>query len=283
MVPIGQSTAYNMSFTSSAFSYNTSTYRITAASTANATATITKTISGTQYSVSFTISAYSQNNTITVLYDNAYMYRHSNALSRINQITQAVGQKFSVAFGKSLTFYTPTPFSSYGDICEVGYDTLCNCENASARIYNDNIFMHHKNIYNIFYYTETSNTIKCLTFIGHKVCRSGDSHTGMVSSYFGLSSYDQKLAQVHDHESLQHEIAITVHELGHLYGAPDHYSGAANGWTVDQLNGLDEVYGQDHILGQNGILRRRDKQFNCLYRLHQGYPRRTHPARTATQ
>ena len=148
MVPIGQSTAYNMSFTSSAFSYNTSTYRITAASTANATATITKTISGTQYSVSFTISAYSQNNTITVLYDNAYMYRHSNALSRINQITQAVGQKFSVAFGKSLTFYTPTPFSSYGDICEVGYDTLCNCrgtncENASARIYNDNIFMHH--------------------------------------------------------------------------------------------------------------------------------------------
>ena len=54
----------------------------------------------------------------------------------------------------------------------------------------------------------------------------------------GLLYIWYNLAQVHDHRSLQAETATAVHEVGHLFGAPDHYSGAPNGWTLTGLNDL---------------------------------------------
>ena len=63
----------------------------------------------------------------------------------------------------------------------------------------------------------------------------------------GIPGAEKNPAQVHDHmdaSSITHEACSTFHEVGHLYGAPDHYGGAPNGWTVDQLNELDEVNGQ---------------------------------------
>jgi len=244
MVPVGQSASYNMSFSSSAFSYSTSTCRISATASTSTTATISKTVSGTQHAVSFVISAYSSTNVISVLYDNAYIYRYSDAYSRISQITQAVTQKFSTEFGRMLIFSSPTPFTSYGDLCPSGYNTLCtcygsNCFNSEAAIDEDDGYMHHKNLYNIFNYTPLSNTINRLTFIGHKVCYAGWSHATESAGVYGAGNKSKKLAQVHDRRSLQDEKATVVHEIGHLFEAPDHYGGAANGWTIDQLNAYD--------------------------------------------
>ena len=61
-----------------------------------------------------------------------------------------------------------------------------------------------------------------------------------ITPTYGVANPSRNLAQVHDHAiSDAHEISTVVHELGHLFGAPDHYTGAPNGWTLTQLDAYD--------------------------------------------
>ena len=183
------------------------------------------------------------------MYDNAYVYRHTNAVSRINSINQLVTQKFATTYGLVLSFTAPTLFSSHGDSCEAGYSNACDCctYNLCTNWHrtpseSDDTPLHHKNAYNILHTTEYYSNIKQLTFIGHNVCYWGffDHEVDTESSHtlYGMASVEKNLAQVHDHtnsSSITHEACTTFHEVGHLFGAPDHYQ---PGRTTSDMNEL---------------------------------------------
>ena len=71
----------------------------------------------------------------------------------------------------------------------------------------------------------------------------------------GIPGAEKNPAQVHDHtdaSSITHEACSTFHEVGHLFGAPDHYK---TGRTTSALNGLISggyfsqncIYGESHL------------------------------------
>ena len=70
--------------------------------------------------------------------------------------------------------------------------------------------------------------------------------------FYGLAVHSRRLAQIYDHISLASSTANTVHEVGHLFGAPDHYE---SGQGTQQINAIvtGSPFSQDCIYGENHI------------------------------
>ena len=126
-------------------------------------------------------------------------------------------------------------FNSYADSCNSGsyYSVCTHCSDTdctSSTIYTNGSVslgnLHHKNITNIMARYDFPNLSESvlLTFIGHNTCtKNGTSHGG---GYFGLTYSGRGIISITNFSSVASESKTTMHEIGHLFGAPDHYGGS---------------------------------------------------------
>ena len=107
-------------------------------------------------------------------------------------------------------------------------------------------------MYRITFPNTDENTL--LVFSGHNVCRvEGDDHKGR---YNGLSWENYGTALITNFTSSDDEKRTIIHEIGHWYGAPDHY-------------GIGDISSTTEIQQRNGDYRFSE---NCIYGENKSYP-----------
>ena len=78
-------------------------------------------------------------------------------------------------------------------------------------------------MYRIPFPNINNNTL--LVFIGHRICKGYDADTGNdEEGPLGLSWIDYGIASITNFDSTESEMKTIAHEIGHWYGAPDHYN-----------------------------------------------------------
>ena len=208
---------------------------------------------------------------VDLLYDNAYLSRYSDAVSRINAKKQQLKEVFLYNFNVIVEFSEPQLFSSYADLnCSTSHHSSCTHAN-DPDCYNsgfnsdgtvDYSNYHHKNIYNIMLripFPDTSSMVR-VAFIGHNTCatitikdKNGTSVLHKPNPYYGLAYEGIGLATVMNFNSTASETKTFVHEFGHLYGAPDHYGGDHKSTlklideTGDSRFNEECIYGEQHF------------------------------------
>lgn len=196
-------------------------------------------------------------------YDNAYAQRFGSPVNRISNCLNKLKEKYLSEFGIAVNCSSPTIYASYADQnCTATYTTLCPHANSSTCtnsqiFYNGTIsyaVLHHTNIYNILARigAPASSTAAKITYLGRKMCESNGNQCTEVG-YVGLALEPIRLVAVMNYESVEKEIASSIHELGHLYGVIDHYGSFNSSYTTEQIDrqypdrGYDSrcIYGED--------------------------------------
>ncbi|MCH5324584.1 MAG: Ig-like domain-containing protein [Eubacterium sp.] len=200
---------------------------------------------------------------VEVLYDYGYKERFTtssqSAATRINNIMEKVRVKYFNDFGIILDVSSPVLYKSYADQCPQygnNIDKFCECggkDNCSTPDKGGNL--HHKNVNQIMIHNKYEDDIDkivhskpnettqndqfiTLIFTGHVACyiendthylRHGMKglafHTESISAIFSGNIANDNTAEILNN-IFDFEIAIAVHEIGHQFGAPDHYAPA---------------------------------------------------------
>ena len=191
---------------------------------------------------------------LQVTYDNAYAQRFNSPSNRISNCLNKLQEKYLSEFGISVSYSSPTIYASYADQnCTASYTTLCphatssGCTNSQI-FYNGTISyaaLHHTNIYNMLARVgaPTSSTTAKITYLGRKMCVKTGSQCA-ETGYAGLALEPIRLVAVMNYESVEGEIASSIHELGHLYGVIDHYGGFNSAYNTDTID--DKYPGRDY-------------------------------------
>lgn len=199
---------------------------------------------------------------INVQMDNGYISRYTNsatAASRIEENLFKVREKYAEYFGICVDYSAATTITSHADTCTGStHSTTCthcsdtDCKsstvNDSTKLYN----LHHKNIYNIMARFEMPDldTETLLVFIGHKTCATNDS--GHRGGYLGLTYFEYGIISLTNFGSAASESKTTMHEIGHLYNAKDHYNiGSVPSTAEIIISEGDARYNSDCIYGEN--------------------------------
>ena len=178
---------------------------------------------------------------LMTLYDEAYADMYANAASRIYAQSEVVKQFFYDEFQINVNIVTPASYSSYADIkgpndpdedC-INSDLVENENDDEDNPDDDYVVVaqehHYTNIYNNLYrITPASNrsTVKML-YIGHDICfndpRFWHIHNSSgTNAILGLSCVYRRVMTITDIRSSEQEIITAIHELGHMFMAPDH-------------------------------------------------------------
>ena len=179
---------------------------------------------------------------LNVYYDNAYISRYPNAVSRIKNQMQTLQELYYNEFDILVNWSIPMQYSSYADIaCSTNPDAHCshatneNCY--ESKIYANGTVMlenyHHKNICNIIArmtFPNLNSAVK-LTYIGHSFCNvyrndDGEFIAHEYDDLYGLTYSQLGVCTVMNFDGVDSETKTMIHEFGHLYGAPDHYGGS---------------------------------------------------------
>lgn len=163
---------------------------------------------------------------VNVLYDQAYLNRHPDAVSRIKSELETLGDVLLGRFGIQLEYTGPTKFTSLSDTCSTSYNATCfhgTCVNSTSSTLQS---YHQTNAYNNFYnrtYLPKPDTTQnlCIAFLGRTLCSAADGEC--KKGGLGLAQQSQGIALIFDHTGDTSETATLVHEFLHLYGAIDHY------------------------------------------------------------
>ena len=183
---------------------------------------------------------------LDVLYDHAYLNRYPNAVDKINNALTKLQQKYLEEFRVLVNYSSPAQFVSYADQCTTNPYGECNhgngvCESSTVSL-DGQINLkayHHTNINNIqlrIPFPDLSQTTR-IAYIGHNNCElmiiDGDVYH--ISNPYKGVTYENfgQIVICNFHEDADN-IKTTVHEFGHLYGAPDHYGGTA--LTTSEIN-----------------------------------------------
>ncbi len=163
---------------------------------------------------------------LDVKYDNAYLSRYPDAIDRLNGEIRVLQEKFLLEFGIWVNCSAPNIFESYADAyCSAPWNQKCEhgiCRDSTEE---EEQSYHHKNIYNILLRVDRPNTAQTfrMAYIGHLTCTESDNHD-YDTGYYGLAYPSLGLMSITNFESIASEIKTMIHELGHMYGAPDHYN-----------------------------------------------------------
>ena len=201
-------------------------------------------------------AAYTVN--LEIIYDNAYLSRFPNAVSRINSQMETLQNKFLDEFGIWIKYNAPTKFTSYADSCSTSPTAVCShstdSDCANSVFYLDGRIAlqsyHHNNITNILgriSLPDMSKTFK-MAYIGHSTCAvvSGEH---ALNPYAGLSYSELGICSVMKFTSVESETKTMVHEFGHIYGAPDHY-GYGTPTTDEMIATTGYAFNRNCIYGE---------------------------------
>ncbi|MBE6636975.1 MAG: hypothetical protein E7618_04140 [Ruminococcaceae bacterium] len=195
---------------------------------------------------------------VNTLYDNAYSQQVTIPQSWIGQQIITAQGVFAAQFGIMINNTSIANHPSYADgsSCSADFEEACihgTCEN-SKLVNGQPIlkFTHHRNITNSLLRLPLPNRAELykILFFGHYPCMiiTTDYGDGVVSSHHTLKPNELSNGQVRDlagvailnagvigiayppgdrpEEQLM-EACVLVHELGHLFGAPDHPTASA--------------------------------------------------------
>lgn len=183
---------------------------------------------------------------VDVLYDRGFAERNAGHINEtINANLRRLKEFYSKKFGIQISFNNPHPYISLSDQCKtINYDELCTCTPTSSVGFDN----HHKNIdRNIESLYPTSGDL-CIriAFSGHVSCYNRDGRHRMV---YGVAG--ENMCLVANQEAQYLQIKTLIHEVGHLYGAPDH--NGTGGVTTDRMNNESEIktFNSDCIFGEN--------------------------------
>ena len=197
--------------------------------------TVTTIINSQTYTQSYTAIVCKKKVTLEVVYDSAYSTRYSGGYERVCNHLDALQDFYLEQFALGVSFLDPRNFDSYADqYCYSSPTTNCDhgvCSN-SVRNENGTIVLsdyHHKNISNIIYRISlpaTESDFK-LAFIGHDVCDADNGvcrreHPEYGDPAYGVTSLPLGIMAIMNAKSTEAELRTTIHEVGHLFGAPDH-------------------------------------------------------------
>ncbi len=216
------------------------------------------------------LSKYNYILNIELMYEEAFANRFENPISKIENAMSVAQEKFLTEFGVLIEYSAPVRFKSLGDECNdlmddddipAGmHDYKMGCphydETECVNSSDDTICeAHHKNLYNIVYNVvdtkgkpDLSVSIRIL-FLGNDVCMIGsDGHRGRGN---GMYWYESGMIAITNFEDDERKFAKTVlHEIGHLYSAPDHhgYNGIISSEEMNEKEGK-EIFFDDCIYG----------------------------------
>ncbi len=211
------------------------------------------------YSDEWFIRKYGKTINVEVVYDEAYAERYSDAVSKIIDATSQINQKYIDTFGVNIEFTSPAQFTSYADECPANYYDYCSCagddDDCQGSIINEAFtwqgVYHHKNITNIIARIPRPGPGSYkLAFIGHEIC-DRDEGQHLYGPYYGLAISAARIATVmHFDSDNQMNVVTTMHELGHLFGADDHYGNGET--TTDEMNDQHDtdIYNSMCIYGE---------------------------------
>lgn len=217
---------------------------------------------------------------LTFYYSNLYKDEHgaSQAVERIQTHIDAAESFYFENFGIVLNCSAPINRTSYADECihkgeYCGCTTLCENSvidpadryvSASERTVTLEQTHHcHTNIYNQLYrlpLIEDATTTASVYYLGTKTCKETTSghyqmknSAGICIKYLGLIGIMKLDALTHGDKKdwLPAETETTVHEIGHLFGAPDHYGSGRP--TSQSLNTTYDtnIFSGNCIFGEN--------------------------------
>ncbi|MBO5323856.1 MAG: DNRLRE domain-containing protein [Oscillospiraceae bacterium] len=206
---------------------------------------------------SCTVVCYRETVELEAEYDNGYAIRHTEAYSRVSNCLAAVQEFYLENFLLYIHYSEPQLFTSYGDSClNSNPMVICShgtCANSTIEEQSD---YHHKNITNILYRIEppaTDRGIK-VAYIGHEICladKSGcDRKPTDSNPVFGMAAMSQRACCIACPKAPNKELCTTIHEIGHFFGAPDHYDAGA-AYSSEMLSAmLGKSFDQTCIYGE---------------------------------
>lgn len=199
---------------------------------------------------------------INIQMDNGYISRYTNsstAASRIEENLFKVREKYAEYFGICVDYSAATTIASHADACTGStHSTACphcsdtDCKSSTVNDSTKLYTLHHKNIYNIMARFEMPDldTETLLVFIGHETCATNDA--GHRGGYLGLTYSGYGIISLTNFGNAASESKTTMHEIGHLYYAKDHYDiGSVPSTAEIIISEGDARYNSDCIYGEN--------------------------------
>ena len=186
---------------------------------------------------------------VTVLYDEGYNRRYDDAAARVEDHLIKSQEYYLTHFRIVLDFQfadEDSMFESFADVC-----TNTNCQHDDRE--NGGVCHGDASAIHSDVVTQTSgcNTDFVLAFIGHDLCRTkliGDVETH-YNSIIGMRSGTVCIVE---YMGVDVELNTVIHELGHFFGAPDHYgqNGISNTASINdsedtKLYNRMCIYGED--------------------------------------
>ena len=202
---------------------------------------------------------------VSTVYDNGYYTRYSqgnaaNASNRIEQQMTLLKGIFAAEFGINVSFDTPVCIPSYPDhYCTLSPTEHCshaeNSECSGSVIFSDRTVelgtFHHNEYTNVLlrYPAPDPTSTFRIIYCGHVTCtNSGGFH--IENPYYGLTYPTIGFTMITNFTGSAAELKTTVHEFGHIYGAPDHYGGSQlSTQEIIELTG-DSRFSQYCIYGE---------------------------------
>lgn len=196
---------------------------------------------------------------VSIRYDQAYLNRWGSSAETIAVIDpqlERMQEVFLENFNISVKFSTPTLYTTYANSnCTTSPDGSCShgiCTNSLTKITLSSY--HHTNITNILMRLPgpSAPTSAVVLYIGHDACRADiDGHDEHPVN--GLAYLDYDIIGMNIWNNNDGDARVLIHELGHLFSAPDHYGGSAS--TTDEINAkygstlFDSlcIYGEDRF------------------------------------
>ena len=177
----------------------------------------------------------------------------------VSTITIAVREKYAEYFGICVDYSAATTIASHADACTGStHSTACthcsdtDCKSSTVNDSTKLYTLHHKNIYNIMARFEMPDldTETLLVFIGHETCATNDA--GHRGGYLGLTYSGYGIISLTNFGNAASESKTTMHEIGHLYYAKDHYDiGSVPSTAEIIISEGDARYNSDCIYGEN--------------------------------
>lgn len=177
----------------------------------------------------------------------------------------------------SIDFLSPTKITTYYDECtDKSYEGICECSDECTNSTDPNDpdglgEYHHTNISNILLRVPQPEPPVDLTvlFIGHVTCYVGEgdnehlwrNYKGLIFKEYGLIAVNNigscecnseghctcgNRLNMRDY-SVESSIKTLIHEIGHFFGAKDHYGDGKHGvLSSKEMRGSDERYHNDY-------------------------------------
>lgn len=194
---------------------------------------------------------------IQVYYDeyvDGYGADYDDGIANIEDQLEILKQTYWDQFRISIDIIGPTLIETYVNECPTFAETgECQCGDC-ANSTSPNVLMdyHHTNLRNIMYRMPLPQepVDAVVLYIGHQTCNVRDGrHT--VSMYYGLTNYKYNIIAMNNIKKystsqgayIYNQVSCTktlVHEIGHLFRAPDHYANSVQSTT--DINASDREY-----------------------------------------